>query len=169
MQKEISKIFIAQYRGIGPLSMGIEFFTRSKWSHSAIVIKYDDDDDGAFILYEAWGFKGVVKIEGHTLHEVLSKNHRPITMVDLYTIDLCYPRIDFLDKQVGKKYDWSLINKFVTRRPAMENDKWICSELVGEFCNRSGNPLQHMPTWKMAPEHVGISPVLEPHSVVRTI
>lgn len=160
------KIFIAQYQGIGPLSRGIELFTRSKWSHSAIVVKYDG---GTFVLYEAWGFKGVVKVESDNLFSVLSENHRPNTPVDMFTIELPDPNIRFLDDQVGKKYDWSLINKFVTRRPAMENDKWICSELVGEFCSRSGNPLQHMPTWKMAPEHVGISPVKVPHGIVKTI
>ncbi len=160
------KIFIAQYRGIGPLSRGIELFTRSKWSHSAVAIKYDDM---SFVLYEAWGFKGVVKVESDNLFSVLSENHRPNTPVDIFTIELPDPDIRFLDEQVGKKYDWSLINKFITRRSATENDRWICSELVGEFCKRSGKILQNMPTWKMAPEHVGISPRLTYQSTFRTI
>ncbi len=159
------KVFIAQYQGIGILSRGIEFFTRSDWSHSAIVISAE----GLFTIYEAWGRKGVVKADGDNLVSVLSANHHPGTKVDLFTVDLPLHNIDFLEAQVGKKYDWSLINKFVTRQPAAINDRWICSELTGEFCKRSGLPLQHMPTWKMAPEHVGTSPQLKFCDQVRTI
>jgi len=160
------RIFIAQYRGIGPLSKGIELFTRSDWSHSAIVIKRGCH---SFTLYEAWGFKGVVRVDGDNMISVLSANHRPGTPVDIFEVNLPCPNMYFIEAQVGKKYDWSLINKFITRLPATINNRWICSELVGEFCKRSGLAMQNMPTWKMAPEHIGISPVIKPMYKIKTV
>ena len=166
------KFYIGQYRGIGLLSRGIELFTRSEWSHSCVVFPPKEEGD-KFVLVEAWGFKGVVKVEEHDLISCLSVNHHPGTRVDIFEIEvteIAYDRaMEFAMQQVGHKYDWSLIIKFLTRKPAKENGRWICSELTGEICKTAGYQLQRMPTWRMNPDHVGISPVIKPKMQAVTI
>lgn len=167
------KIGIAQYQGIGPLSRGIRLFTRSQWSHTAIVIWPSVPYMDKFQLFEAWGFNGVVRVNGYALPTVLSANHHPGTLVDIFTMEVIrrdgQRMLEFLNSQVGKKYDWSLIVKFLIRKPATENGRWICSELAGEAFKTAGSPLQRMHPWKMAPEHCGISTIVKPAGQVWTV
>ena len=60
-------------------------------------------------------------------------------------------RKDFLLTQLGKKYDYSSVFRFVTRRDALDNDRIFCSELVelafirGGLRLLRGNPSHHSP------------------------
>ena len=163
------EIIIAQYRGKSMLSKLIEWQTRSDWSHSAIIFQ---KDDGMYWLVEAWHRGGVSCCSGDTIEEVLSANHTPGTKVDLFTINvtptqwLIARRAAF--EEVGKPYDFALILKFLSRRPAKENGKWICSELVCHSLAEAGIMLQHLPCWAMSPELVGISPLLKRETIITT-
>ena len=165
-------IAIAQYQGIGPLSRGIRWFTRSKWSHTAIVIP-PEDDLGKFILVEAWGTKGVVMETGWDLIDVLSANHTPGTREDLFRCTVTQDDLDnglvFLQQQIGKKYGWALLWRFVTRKASRIADRWICSPLGGRFFEICGKRLQRMEIWRMTPDDCGTSMVIDPWLQITTV
>ncbi len=154
------KMYLLQYQGIGPLSKIIRKFTRSKWSHSAVAY---ENTDGTITFIEAWGFKGVVVYNTLALRRAISINHRPGTPVDVSEFDvpeeLFFKSLSYAMQQEGKKYDWSLIWKFVTRKLARVRGKWICSALSHTLFKIAGVLLQNAPSAEMAPLHLGISPL----------
>lgn len=135
---------ILAYKGISPISKAIRWQTRSEFSHIAVEL-----DDSSII--EAWHKGGVQHVDSfRTLHTAG-------TQVVAYKLgfDLTEEeRTDlesWLKKQVGKKYDFMSVARFVTRRKVPANDKWFCSELAEQgfvYINRrllNGNPSEHSP------------------------
>lgn len=110
---------ILAYQGKSWLSWLIRFQTRSKYSHIAIEL-----NDGTMI--EAWASAGVV-------HRVdFKEGHTSGTKVDVYGVKVALSTAkaeQFLKDQVGRKYDWWSVLRFVSHTPASENNKWFCSEL----------------------------------------
>lgn len=142
---------ILQYRGTSFLSWGIRFQTRSKYSHSAILM-----DDGTVV--EAWT-NGVRRVGG------ISDDHKAGTEVDIFTIDYDFDTARaqlFALDQVGKKYDYWAILRFITRRDEPADDKWFCSELVAAACHDGGCDLlsPRMPHGHISPRDIGMSPLL---------
>src|SRR6185312_12227496 len=91
--------------------------------HAAIF----DEDEGT--LYESWQTAGVRKKENWTLAADDST-------VDFFTFDQTPKQTAgiryFLESQLGKKYDWLGVVRFVSRtqlRPDAK-EKWFCSELA---------------------------------------
>jgi len=111
---------ILAYQGKSLISKAIRFQTRSKYSHIGTKFK-----DGRVV--EAWHKNGV------QMSPNASTLHTPGTKVDVYRID---GDIDeamaerFLYDQIGKKYDFNSVARFMSRRKAIENGKWFCSELA---------------------------------------
>jgi len=164
-------MYLLQYQGIGPTSRIIEAVTRSPWSHSAVAFA---NHDKTFTLVEAWGFKGVCRINhATTLIEAASVNHRANTVVDVSVFDVSEKdyndALNFVMAQVGAKYDWSLILKFLTRKRGVISGKWICSELAHRTFRQAGITLQNARSTEMAPYHLGISPVNTNWFKIRTI
>jgi len=145
---------IAAYQGISWQSKVIRWYTRSVYSHVAWV-----DTNGE--TYEAW--EGRVRLAA-SLFEL----HTPGTVVDLFEVNGIFAdRLRtvraFHAAQVGKKYDWLGILRMVSRRPFSTDDqaKWFCSELVHAAHAAAGLCLQVMPPWKVTPDILCASPLLD--------
>ena len=114
---------ILGYRGKSITSRLIQAQTRSEHSHIGVQIS------GGRVI-EAWQGPGV----------------------RLISHDFDQERVEvFLRSQLGKKYDYSSVFRFVTRRDAIANDKIFCSELAelafiaGGLPLLNGNPSHHSP------------------------
>jgi uncharacterized protein YycO len=111
---------VLAYKGKGAISKAIQWQTRSPWSHVAILL-----DNGETI--EAWQ-KGGVRICGSP-----GENHAAGTEIAVFGIDYKFDEATATARllaEVGKKYDFSSVLRFVTRRDSAADNKWFCSELV---------------------------------------
>jgi uncharacterized protein YycO len=63
--------------------------------------------------------------------------------------------------QLGKRYDWTAISGFVTRKDWQLDASWFCSELV--FCSvkAGGVELVHEAKWRVSPRDLWLSALLE--------
>jgi len=141
---------ILQFRGKSLLSRIIQFQTRSAYSHTAPLL-----DNGTIV--EAWHPVGVV---ASTLADHI---HTPGAVVDVFNIVAHYDEAEaerFLMSQVGKRYDYWSVLRFLTRRDAPKNDAWFCSELALVACDRAGVKLLSGNPSHMAPGDVTKSPKL---------
>jgi uncharacterized protein YycO len=141
---------ILLYRGRSWVSWLIQKQTRSIYSHAAVEL-----DNGSIV--EAWHKGGVRRIfhpqEGHT----------PGTPVDVYGIEAEYDAAmvqAFLKTQIGKKYDFWSVGRFLTRRKSPANDKWFCSELVVRAFREGGLALINGQPSEHSPRDVALSPYL---------
>jgi len=112
---------ICQFRGTSMVSRLIRCFNWGPYSHTALRVP----ETGA--VYEAWS-GGVQKVPS------ISTNHTKGTVVDVWKIALWSEQamvwLDWMDKQIGKKYDYMGIMGFVFRRDWDATNKFFCSELV---------------------------------------
>jgi len=115
-------MIVVLFKGRGVMSRLIEWQTRGDYSHAAI---FDDDTN---TLYESWQSDGVHKKPNWSAHDDPT--------VDFFKF--AHTRAEakiirgFLEAQLGKKYDWLGVLRFVSRtqlRPDAK-EKWFCSELV---------------------------------------
>lgn len=129
------------YKGKSIVSKVIRTLTRSEYSHIAIEL-----DDGGMI--EAWQTAGVVERINY------KEGHTPGTPVDVFKIlgPLDTARTEkFLRDQVGAKYDWLNVFRFLYCKDAKENRRWFCSELAeyaveeGFVTLLRGNKSHHSP------------------------
>ena len=134
---------ILAYKGKSWISKAIRWQTRSPYSHIAVQLY-----DGSVI--EAWHVGGVRHIADPF------EGHSPGTEIDVYGIKLSEPLNEiaveqFLLDQVGKKYDFKSVARFVTRRDVELDDAWFCSELAeagfisGGLTFLNGSPSRHSP------------------------
>ena len=142
-------IYILGYKGKSFVSKTIQWQTRSEYSHVSIEI------DG--VNYEAWHIGGV------TRNKDFCVNHTPGTPVDvLHILEQYFSRtklIAFLEAQLGKKYDFRGVFRFLTRRKHPADEKWFCSELVASAYERAGIPLSRIRPSYLSPRDImGISP-----------
>ena len=143
---------ILAYRGKSIVSLAIKFQTRSPYSHVAIELSGHE-------IYEAWHVGGVRRLRYR------AEGHSPGTPVDVFRVD-SPDHIDvdkvraFLQAQVGKKYDFWSVGRFLSRRKAPANDKWFCSELVLAALEAGGCSLLHINPSEATPRDVSISPLL---------
>jgi uncharacterized protein YycO len=97
----------------------------------------------------------------------INSGHTNGTQIDIFSI----PRMTnsqrmeidrYLFLQVGMKYDWAGVFKFLPRVSSAEtNNKWFCSELIFEACQKANlNLLERIPPYKVYPGMVVISPLL---------
>lgn len=121
---------ILLYKGISTISRTIKFVNWGDFSHASW--KRRDDS-----VIEAWHVGGV----RHTPHYCV--DHTPGTVIEAFKIrgltDDQQDRIEeFLLGQVGKKYDYRGVLRFLSRRDPADTvnpedlNRWFCSVLV--FC-----------------------------------
>lgn len=143
---------ILAYKGVSWISKAIRWQTRSKYSHIAIELS-----DGTVI--EAWHIGGVRR--NGTFRTVHSVN----TEVDVFEITRAYDKdkvIRFLSAQLGHKYDFRSIIRFITRKNSKISPKWFCSELACEAFREGGlDLLSRIPSSHVSPRDIGISPMLK--------
>lgn len=143
------------FKGKSVVSRLIQWQTRSPYSHVAVEL-----DDGRII--EAWHIGGVSMYKDRAAMAVY---HEVGTEIDVYkpwalTAAQALNVERFLVSQVGKKYDFRSVFRFVSRRSAKENDKWFCSELVAEAFKYAGYPLLHGEAANFSPRDIAMSPNL---------
>jgi uncharacterized protein YycO len=144
-------MYLYAYKGKSIISRLIRFQTRSVYSHIAFEL-----DDG--LTVEAWNKGGVSRSENYaTLH---TKG----TEVDVFKVDTKYNKEKvkcFVDAQIGQKYDFKAIGRFLTRRNHRVNDKWFCSELAFAALVAGGLPLlKRIPASHVSPRDLVLSPYL---------
>lgn len=130
--------------------MLIRWQTRSRYSHAAILL-----DDGHII--ESWQ-KGGVQIS----------HIKDWSKIDAYSVDGMTPdqwetAIKFAKSQLGKKYDFRSIFRFLSKRKAPDNSKWFCSELVYAALTVAGvELLRNIESSEVSPAILSYSPKLRP-------
>ncbi len=142
---------ILLFQGKSLISWAIRWQTRSKYSHVAIQL-----DDGSVI--EAWHKGGVRHVPS------ISTLHKKGTSVDIYSIQKPFVSSaaeTWLLKQVGKKYDYGAVARFISRRNERADDKWFCSELGVTAVDKGGCILLNGIASHLSPRDVGLSPRLK--------
>jgi len=119
----------------------IRFFTRSKFSHCAIVdcfsntIIDSDFSKGGVTEYE---FKNVILRS--TLYEEFDLPCAPNTIIEL------------VRTQIGKPYDILAVILLPFRRSWEDDTKWFCSELIAWAFKEVGCNLLHKKHYRVTPE-----------------
>ena len=143
---------ILAYRGVSWISKAIRWQTRSKYSHIAIEL-----NDGSVI--EAWHIGGVAN------NPSFKTVHSPKTKVDVFEIVGKYDEkkvFEFLTMQLGHKYDFRSIVRFITRKSSKISPKWFCSELACEAFREGGlDLLSRISSSHISPRDIAISPMLK--------
>jgi hypothetical protein len=136
------------------MSRFIQFQTWGPYSHASWIL----EDDSCI---EAW-HKGGVR---HTRH--WSMDHTPGTPIDLFevkglTAEQRAGIESFLLSQVGKRYDYRGVTRFVTRLPPVDQmDRWFCSVLVFMAVASVRAPLlARIPSHKVNPTLLSYAPDL---------
>jgi len=141
---------IGLYKSKTTISKLIQWQTRGEYSHAAIHL-----DDGFAI--EAW-HKGGVQ------HHPIGSLHPRGTKVAIFTIESFYfPDLTqaYAMDQVGKKYDFTMVARFMSRRgeTRRSKDKLFCSELVFDALVYGGLPLfENTLGWEVSPDLIKRSP-----------
>jgi uncharacterized protein YycO len=146
---------------VSPISKLIEWETRSKYSHAAIV-----QSDGSVIE----------SVEGVGVHR-LSRlpDVTPPDRIDLFEVRGPYGALTdgqighveaFLGQQLGLPYDWPDLLGFITRDGNNEaRGAWFCSELVFAAIEAGGvTLLRDIPPFQVSPGTLSLSPYLIPCS-----
>ena len=132
---------ILGYRGTSITSHLIKLQTRSKYSHIGVMLH-----DGSVV--EAWQGTGVRQIENAFI------GHADNTLIDVFDIHADFDEpatTKYLLEQIGKKYDYKSVWRFLSRRNAPDNESLFCSELAelaliaGGLRLLNGNPSEHSP------------------------
>ena len=158
---------IAQYYGISLISKIIRWRTYGDVSHTAWVSPHSGR------VIEAWQQGGVRELDD------LNCGHTPGTVIDLYRVegmtrDKHRAIEDFLRRQVGKKYAFWQILRFITRQADLLRAdllrecpcnlrSWFCSELVFTALRLQGLWLLNAPANRVHPTLLGYSPLLIPY------
>jgi len=142
---------ILAYKGTSFVSRMIRLQTRSEYSHVAIQLPDET-------VIEAWTIGGVRHVASPT------EAHTPGTEIDVFEITGEYDFgkvLAFLNSQLGKKYDFRAIFRFLTRRKHPLDDRWFCSELVLAAFRTGGlDLLSRLPSSATTPRDITISPLL---------
>lgn len=142
---------ILLYQGVSAVSRLIRLQTRSIYSHAAVEL-----DSGMVI--EAWH-------NGVDLATHYCENHTQGTLVDVFNVAATAKQIEqaacFFFQQLGKKYDFRGVARFLSRRDEPADDRWFCSELVAAGFQQAGiDLLARIPPSHVSPRDLGISPLL---------
>ena len=143
------------FHGRGLLSSLIRLQTRSQYSHAAVL--FDNN-----LMVESWQGTGVrdkqwatvVDREGIDAFEIAGINH-----------DSALKAREWCMQQIGKKYDYYAVIRFVTRtRPIGDPvHRWFCSELAFMAFQMAGvDLLKRVPPERVSPGLLSMSPLLKP-------
>jgi uncharacterized protein YycO len=154
---EVGWVKILLYRGVGWVSRVIQWQTRSPYSHAAVQLS-----SGKVI--EAWHVGGVRMLDSPF------DGHAKGTEIDVFGVRGGFnpPAVeDFLLKQIGKRYDFLSVARFVSRRDAPDDDRWFCSELVVAAFRMGSLSLLAGPPSYISPRDLRLSPCLIPYGTLR--
>lgn len=143
------------YKGKGIISKIIQWQTRSKYSHAAIELPDGD-------IFEAKEFTST----GFRDSKCPCKEEQ--LQFDVYEVDVPIEKEleinEWLYRQQGKKYDYTMVFRFLSRRQETRRSrgKWFCSELVFAAFKRVGiDLLNATEPWEVSPGLLSKSPLLK--------
>lgn len=147
---------IVFYRGSDIIDRTILFFSRGGYSHCGILL-----NDGTVI--DAKPFSNVKRrpdiYDGAKLGTEIHIYNIPSTSQQDRIIE------DFLNKQIGKSYDYMLVLGFLLYTSELnrkKRNKWICSELVFAALRKANiKLLDRIEAWKISPTILSYSPILK--------
>lgn len=140
------------FKGRGLVSRLIRWQTNGKYSHAAIQL-----GDGRII--EAWHKPAKVRVRP----PLKDWSNVEAFTVEGMTEDRWQKATEFLEAQLGKKYDFGGVMRFVTRWRKKQDDKWFCSELVFQAIKESGvDLLARIECSQVSPTVLSFSPLLHP-------
>jgi hypothetical protein len=151
---------ILLFCGTTLVSKLIRWQSRGPYSHAAMLFEG--------VLYEAREGVGVHRIIIQSSAEVKLKMPKGYGQYDTFRID--YPALNtesilsFLMDQLGKKYDYGSVLRFISRRQANRRDsgKWFCSEMCVAAVQQGGlNLLERIEPWAVSPAMLAYSPFLK--------
>lgn len=157
----IEHIIINLHRGTSIIGRLIRWQSRSVYSHASMILP-----GGVFIESR----------EGVGVHCRFLADGDPVPAAKGETVDqFVIPTTPqqaqqmeaFAKAQVGKKYDYTMVARFVSRRGASRrhSDKWFCSELVYAAAQKAGiKLLRATEPWEVSPGLLSKSPKLIPLS-----
>lgn len=147
---------IVLYKPYDTLDKIISFFSRGDYSHAAIMM-----NDGSLI--DVRPFKKIRKIPN--IHYERSQNQK----VEIYNVNTTKDEDliinDFLNRQIGKGYDYLSVFGFIVNKTELgrkQYGKWFCSELI--FCafKKVGiNLLERIRQWDVTPVILSYSNLLK--------
>jgi uncharacterized protein YycO len=149
----IKKPAILLFHGKGLISSLIRWQTRGKYSHAAFLLPSGE-------ILESW--------QGDGVRVKTLKNWDGIDIFHVAGIsdDDWEYIIQYAKQQVGKKYDYRAIVRFITRKKLESNDRWFCSELVFESLSQAGiKLLDRIDSSEVSPSTLAISPLLTQYNV----
>lgn len=166
---------LALYRGKSLISLAIRWVTRSQYSHAAFVFDAATASAAIALVRDGVKFRHLVWISEGSVVEAwqggvrsnpsISSLHTLGTWVDLFvfdpplTTDQEKRLIQALVGQIGDPYDYKSVLRFITRRPAKEDDAWFCSELCFQDCRDIGAELlRRVEAWAVPPHWLQMSP-----------
>lgn len=147
----MAKCHVILYRGNDLLAKAIKWQTRSEYCHAAVATQDR--------IYEATGKKNVVRRRMIKREDYEQGDWFAIEVPDYEKMEA------FLEAQLGKKYDYTMIARFLSRRQATRRSKnrWFCSELVFAALLRGGARLfERIEPWQVSPGMLSYSTKLEP-------
>ena len=124
------------YSSLKPGALLIRAFTKSRYSHVSISV-------GGFV-YEAKMFTGVT---------CKTKAPKPAKTLILHGLNEDHIKA-FLKQQVGKKYDFTALANFISRRDWQETSSWFCSELVAMALKVGGLDKFEKEVYKISPGYL---------------
>ena len=142
---------ILLFKGRGFVSKLIRWQTNGEYSHAALQLP-----DGRMI--EAWHKPAKVRLR-YKLEDWSN--------VEAYDVEGMTPEqwnnaINWARDQIGKKYDFGGVLRFVTRWRKQKDEKWFCSELVFEAVKQGGIDLLHrVKCSQVSPTVLSFSPLLK--------
>jgi uncharacterized protein YycO len=155
MSATLGKVVL--FKGGDPISWLVKWQTRSVYSHAALLIP------GTRTVIESYPGSGV---------RIRFLNASDLERVEFYDVkgmdeEQWQSAISFARAQIGAGYDWWSVLRFVSKRPARENGRWFCSELVHKAISEQGiRILERIPSAEISPALLGISPILVPASEI---
>jgi len=148
-------MLVGLHKGKSWLSRLIRWQTRSQYSHASAVLLGLDP-----VTIEA--------VEGIGVHKLGFRGFQPD--VDYFLAPLTEEQeraaVEFLEEQIGKPYDWSMVARFISRRQEARktSGKWFCSELVFAAIKKAGVALlSGCEPWEVSPGLLAKSPLLQPY------
>ena len=150
---------ILLFKGRGFVSKLIKWQTNGVYSHAAI-----QRPDGRIV--EAWHNPAKVRLRGNLTDWRDVEAYSVVGMSE----DQWQTTLAWLDKQIGKKYDFGGVFRFVTRWRKKQDEKWFCSELVFQAIKESGvDLLARIQCSQVSPTVLSFSPLLKPSEPIKQI
>jgi uncharacterized protein YycO len=138
---------ILLFRGRGFISAAIRWQTRSEYSHAAFLLPCGR-------VLESWQGAGVRLKWMRDWEGVESFGVHGMTPEQWATA------ITFARAQIGKKYDYRGVCRFVSRRKVPADDRWFCSELVAHSLQVAGVKLfRNLDSTEVSPGMIARSPM----------